>query len=77
MYNMYMLDKIRIQVCRNVHILIWRHLFTWQWRSNMIKLIPRSHFTFCMKILISTSHINPKNEKIRIVESSSGNSYVH
>ena len=55
-----------------------KSLHAWQWMPNTMKLVPQFHFSYCIKILISTSHIHRnKHGKIRIVESSSGNVYIH
>ena len=78
MYNMYMLDKIIISVSRNVHILI-RKIFIYMTmdaehhETNPTITIQLLHEDFDIHI----TYISKKNEKIRIVESSSGNVYIH
>ena len=78
MYNMHRLDKIIFQVSRNVHILI-------QETSTDIIMDAEhngtTHTIQCyslMKIMMFTAHIyTEKRKKIHIVESISGNVYIH
>ena len=77
-YNMHMLDKIIIQVSRNVQILFWE---TFTFMTMDAERNETNHtIAFHIAHEDSDSHItyiSKKNEKIGIVESSSGNDYMH
>ena len=78
MYNMHMLDKIILQVFRNVHILM-RETFTYMImdaehnETNPTIPFHCSHEDFEIHI----THISRKPKKINIAESSSGSVYIH
>ena len=74
----YILDKITLQVSRNVHILIretFTHIIMDAKHNETTPTIP---FYFSHEDSdVHSTHISRKHKKIHIVESISGNVYIH
>ena len=77
MFNMHMRDEIIIQVSRNVQILIWETFIYMAMDVEHNETNPTITFHLLHEDFdIHIKYIS-KNEKIRIVESSSGNVNIH
>ena len=75
---MHMLDKIILQVSRNVHILIRETFIYMTMDAEHNETNPTIPFHLSHEHSeIHITHISKKHEKIRIAESSSGNVYIH
>ena len=76
MYNMHMLDKITIQVSRNIQIMIQETNICMKMDAEHNETNPTIPFhLFHEDFYIHFTYIS--KQKIRIVESSSGNVYIH
>ena len=78
MYNMHMLNEIRLQVSRNVHILIQETFTYMTMDAEHNETNPTITFhLFHEDFDIHITHISRKHKKIHIVEYGSGNVYIH
>ena len=78
MYNMYMLNKNIISVSRNVHILIREKFIYMTMDAEYHETNPTITIQFLHEDFdIHITYISKQKKKIGIVESGSGNVYIH